>query len=146
MSYKGLFKCKYRSKYVGSDPIIFRSSWEYCVMCWLDQNTNILQWGSESIVIPYILPDKKGGSMHRYFVDFNFTYKDGSKYLIEVKPKNQTIAPKYRRSEKYLEECKTFIKNQYKWLAAEKYAHNHKMTFEIWTEDVLEKKGIKLLK
>ena len=81
-------------------------------MKWMDENSNILEWGSETIVIPYSYFNGNDYETHRYFVDFNFTYKTGQKYLIEIKPKNQTIPPKYRRSEKYITECKTFIKNQ----------------------------------
>ena len=43
-------------KYVGTYPIIFRSSWEFTVMKLLDTNPNILNWASESLKIPYQTP------------------------------------------------------------------------------------------
>jgi len=145
-SYKGFYKLKNPNKYNGSHPIIFRSSWEYSVMKWLDENLNILKWGSETVIVPYSIYNGKEYENHRYFIDFDFTYKDGRKFLIEVKPKSQTISPKYRRSEKYIKECQTFIKNQYKWQAADIYAKKRGMIFEVWTEDVLKSKGIQLFK
>ena len=72
MSYKtkqGRFKPRNPGKYKG-DPsnIIYRSSWEKKFMLWCDCNLNVLEWGSEEIVIPYRSPlDRR---VHRYFPDF----------------------------------------------------------------------------
>ena len=64
-------------------------------MRWMDNNNNVLNWTSETIVIPYISP--KDGKMHRYFTDLSceMKMKDGSikKLLIEVKPEKQTLPP-----------------------------------------------------
>ena len=58
-SYKGFYKLKNPNKYNGSHPIIFRSSWEYSVMKWLDENLNILKWGSETVIVPYSIYNGK---------------------------------------------------------------------------------------
>ena len=71
-TYKGYFKPKNPKKYKG-DPtnIIYRSSWECKLMIRLDEDPNVISWGSEEIIIPYRSPiDNK---IHRYFVDFIVT-------------------------------------------------------------------------
>ncbi len=85
--------------------------------------------------------------MHRYFVDLFIRMKDGKCYLIEIKPKAQTLPPKQksRKSKKYLREVMTYGKNQYKWKAATKFAHKRGMIFQVWTEETLKGLGIKLL-
>ena len=66
MAYKGKFKPKNPSKYIG-DPtnIVYRSLWERRFMIYCDNEDNILSWGSEEVVIPYVSPiDNK---VHRYY-------------------------------------------------------------------------------
>ena len=68
-TYKGFFKPKNPSKYKGNpDNIIYRSSWERQVMKWLDENTNVIEWQSEEVAVPYISP--VDNRYHRYFPDF----------------------------------------------------------------------------
>lgn len=96
MYYQGKFSPKNYKKYKG-DPtnIIYRSSWELTFMKYCDSNPNVLEWGSEEIVIPYKSP--LDNRYHRYFVDFYIKVQEKGgaikKYLIEVKPKKQTVAP-----------------------------------------------------
>ena len=48
--------------------IICRSLWERRMCKYLDENKNIIRWGSEELAIPYYSPvDKK---LHRYYPDF----------------------------------------------------------------------------
>ena len=62
---------------------------------WADLNENILAWGSENIIIPYLNP--LDGKVHRYFVDNYIVFKDRNgnknKFLIEIKPSKQTQRP-----------------------------------------------------
>ena len=52
--YKGKFKPKNLKKYEGDfTKITYRSHWERQVFKWCDNNTNIIGWNSEEIVIPY---------------------------------------------------------------------------------------------
>ena len=97
MSYKGKYSPSYPKKYKG-DPtnIVYRSLWERKFMVYCDNNENILEWGSEEIVLPYRSPiDNK---IHRYFPDFYIKYKDVSgrikRSLIEIKPLSQCSPPK----------------------------------------------------
>ena len=69
MAYRGKYYPSFPRKYKG-DPtnIIYRSLWERKFMVYCDKNTNILEWASEEIAIPYRSPiDNR---VHRYFPDF----------------------------------------------------------------------------
>ena len=143
MSYTGKYRPSNRQKYKG-DPtqIIYRSLWERKFMQWCDKNENVLEWGSEEIIIPYISPvDKR---VHRYFPDFYIrarTRNDGiKKFVIEVKPKAQCSPPKpqRRKTRKFLNEVKTYAVNDAKWKAAQDYCKDRRMTFMILTEKELK--------
>tara|TARA_B100000029_G_scaffold486801_1_gene541513 strand:+ start:288 stop:728 length:441 start_codon:yes stop_codon:yes gene_type:complete len=141
-SYQGRFKPSNPGKYKG-DPtnIIYRSLWERKFMVWCDRNLNVMEWGSEEIIVPYISPlDRKP---HRYFPDFYVKSKgtDGRlrKRLIEIKPYAQTQEPKRgRRTKKLLKEIATYGVNQAKWKAAREYCKDRKMEFVILTEHELK--------
>lgn len=128
-------------KYKG-DPtnIIYRSSWEFKVMRKLDTDPNVEEWHSEELAIPYRY--RVDNRMHRYFIDFYCKLKDGRKYLIEVKPYDQTQPPVQGKKTKrrFLQEVLEYTKNQDKWEAAEKYCLQHGYEFQIITEKEL---GIK---
>ena len=66
MSYKGKYKPKHTRKYKGNPTnIIYRSLWELKFMKYCDDNSNILEWCSEEIVLPYRSPiDNR---IHKYF-------------------------------------------------------------------------------
>lgn len=139
MSYSGKYRPSNKHKYKG-DPtnIIYRSLWERKFMLWCDKNDNVLEWGSEEIIIPYISPvDRK---VHRYFPDFyvRARTRDGriQKYIIEVKPKSQCAEPKRQKkvTRKYLTEVTTYAVNQAKWKAAREYCADRRMEFLILTE------------
>jgi len=145
MSYKGRYKVKNPSKYKGNPTqVIFRSLWERQVFRWCDENSSVLQWSSEEIIIPYrCKTDKK---LHRYYPDVYIKTKD-KEYLIEIKPKKETVPPRDRskKTKTYLNEVMTYIKNTSKWDAAKEYCADRGFIFDIWTEDTLKKMGIKLL-
>ena len=144
-SIKSKYKPSYPDKYQGdSSNIICRSSWErkFCHYC--DLNENILEWGSEELWIPYVSPiDKR---VHRYFPDFIMKVKESNgqikTYVVEVKPKKQTIEPKKRSrvTKSYIYECKTYAVNQAKWKAAKEFCDDRLINFKIITENEL---GIK---
>lgn len=140
MAYKTKYKPQNVSKYIG-DPtkIICRSLWERRVCKYLDENKNVLRWGSEEVTIPYFSPvDKK---MHRYYPDFiaEKVSLDGKieTILIEVKPKKQTIAPERRKKKEktFIRECVTYTINEAKWNAAKKICKENEWKFIILTED-----------
>ena len=66
-------------------------------MRYCDKNSNILEWGSEEIIIPYRSPlDQR---IHRYFPDFYIKVRDNSgkvkKYVIEIKPKKSKLGLRF---------------------------------------------------
>lgn len=144
-SLKSKYKPSYPKKYKG-DPnnIICRSSWERKFCRWCDLNENIISWGSEEFFIPYVSP--LDNRVHRYFPDFIIKVKetDGKikTYVIEVKPKKQTVPPvkKSRVTKSYIYETKTYAVNQSKWKAAKEWCDDRLIEFKIITEDEL---GIK---
>jgi hypothetical protein len=144
-TYSGTFKPKNKNKYSGNyNNIVYRSLWERNVFRWCDDNPQVLKWVSEETIIPYYYPlDKK---YHRYFVDLKITTATGT-YLIEIKPKSQTVPPKKpsRQTKRYLTEAATYVKNQCKWEAAKNYAEDRGWEFHVWTEDTIRSMGIKIL-
>jgi hypothetical protein len=138
MSNKGRFRPKNPQKYKGdANNIIYRSTWEIKVMNYLDENPNVIWWGSEELPIPYYSPvDRK---KHRYFPDFiaKMRKADGTvmTYVIEVKPEKQTQPPTQKRKTKtYLQEAITYEINKAKWYAAEEFCKDHGWQFQILTE------------
>jgi hypothetical protein len=137
--YKGLFSPQNSDKYKGKRPIVYRSNWEKNFMHYCDTNPRIIQWASESIMIPYFNPVKN--KMTRYYPDFLITYldADGNQKidLIEVKPFRQTIKPVARKGKKQstlLMEAKTYAMNDAKWKAAKIYCQQRNISFRILTE------------
>lgn len=137
---QGLFTPRHPEKYMGdATRIIFRSSWELEFNKFLDNNPNVIRWASEELAIPYIKPTD--GRVHRYFVDYFVEFKDknGSiqREIIEVKPSNQTRAPKKTKGKKaqtYIDERMTYEVNKAKWLAADAFAKEKGWKFRIITE------------
>lgn len=142
MTYKGKYKVKNPAKYKGDyTNVVYRSMWERHCFKWLDEHPNIKEWSSEEVVVPYFFDVDK--QYHRYFVDLKFVTTEGKTYLIEIKPDKQTKLPTSKRKTKqYVSESITYVQNQCKWIAAEKYANERGWHFEVWTEHTLQKLGI----
>ena len=108
-------------------------------MVYCDNNSAILEWGSEEVIIPYISP--LDGRRHRYFPDFYIKVKqaDGSikKIIIEVKPKKQCKPPDIpkRKTKRFINEVRTWGVNKAKWEAAIEWCNDRGMEFKILTED-----------
>ena len=147
MAYKGKWKPKNTEKYEGNPfNITYRSLWERKAFKWCDENPEIISWSSEEIVIPYIL--KTDGRRHKYYPDLKITYANGKTIIVEIKPKRQTKAPKVkaRKGPKYIKEVYAYGMNTSKWEYAKVYAKDRGWGFEIWTEDELKEKGIRIIK
>ena len=140
--YSGRFTPLNPQKYKGNvRNIVYRSSWEHRFMGYCDKNKDVLEWGSEEIVIYYRSVDNK---IHRYYPDFymkvkqsNGTYK---KFVVEIKPKAQTVKPKrpLRESRVYKNALLTYERNRRKWSTAYAWCNKHNMNFLILTEDHLK--------
>jgi hypothetical protein len=146
MAYRGKFNPKNLNKYEGDwRRIEYRSLWERQVFRFCDDNDAIVRWSSEEVVVPYRC--KTDNRVHRYFVDLKITFKNGDTYLIEIKPKKETVEPKKRatKSKGYLTEVLKYVKNISKWESADEYAKQRGWKFEVWTEETIRGMGIKLL-
>jgi hypothetical protein len=110
-------------------------------MKYCDNNPNVLEWGSEEIVIPYLSP--VDGKVHRYFVDFYMKVRDSAgrttRYLIEIKPAKFTKPPETpkRRTRQFVQEVFAYGVNQAKWKSARDFCENRGWKFEILTEKEL---------
>ena len=143
---KSRYVIKNRQKYIG-DPhnVIARSSWERSAFIWCERNPNVIKWASENVAVPYVNPiDKK---THKYIMDLMVWWADGSISIVEIKPKYQTKPPATRKrvTQKYIKEAKEYVKNESKWKAAGRLAKARGWKFEIWTEDVMRQKGIRIV-
>ena len=142
MAYRGKYYRSHPKKYKG-DPtnIIYRSLWERKFMVYCDKNTNILEWASEEIAIPYRSPiDNR---VHRYFPDFYMKVKEFNgkikRYVIEVKPAKQTKPPTKpkRQTKGYIREAYEYAKNQAKWKMAREFCADRMWEFKVVTEKEL---------
>lgn len=142
MSLRGKFKPRHPEKYVG-DPntIFFRSSWESCVMKFFDSREDVIRWGSEEIVIPYVSPED--ARVHRYFPDFFIEYIDKNgvvlKEIVEVKPRHES-EEKYAKSER---SKAALLVNEAKWKSAALYCESRGMKFRVITEKSIFHQGKK---
>ncbi len=140
---QNFFKPSNPQKYIGNvNEIVFRSSYELKAFHWCDTQENILEWSSETITIKYF--DPTTNKIRRYFPDLYIKIMDKEgvlkKYIIEIKPKRQTIPPNpspKKRTKTYIAETKTYAKNLAKWSAAEKFCSENGMIFKLVTEKEL---------
>ena len=140
---QGIYRPINSDKLVGATQATYRSSLELRFFKFLDTNPNVIKWGSENVAIPYVSPlDRK---VHHYYIDNVVIIKESNnqlgKYLIEIKPKNQTRAPIQSGRKKQttiLYEQLMWAKNNAKWEAAKQFCAKKKWQFLILTEDELK--------
>jgi len=129
---QGVFKPKNPEKYVGKGTIKYRSGWELTAFRMLDEHPSILNWASESIIIPYL--DPLTNKKKNYIPDLFIIYrdKDGNQKteIVEIKPSSQAGVTKARS----IVEQAQVIKNQAKWVAAQQFCQKHGMGFRVVTE------------
>jgi hypothetical protein len=138
---QGVFRPVNAEKYVGKGLPRYRSGWELAFMQFCDNNNHILQWASESIVIPYRHPFT--GRMTNYIPDFLVVYadKNGSQRaeLVEIKPKKQSII----ESKASIRDRAVVAINYSKWDAATKWCRRQGLTFRVITEQDIFRNGRK---
>ena len=138
---QGIYSPVNRKKYAGIKSPKYRSSWELKFFQWCDKNINVLEWSSESVIVPYVSP--KDGKVHRYYIDGAIALRENERivrYLVEIKPYKQTIPPvesKRKKASTILYEKVTYAVNKAKWGAAGAYATKRGMNFIILTENEL---------
>lgn len=165
--HQGYFYPKNKDKCLSKENI-YRSSWEFLFMGWLDKNPSIVRWASEPIGISYMNPVsnidecKKNGLDPRnpavwkkatYYTDFWYEIKqtDNSvkKVFVEIKPYAQTQKPapisqnaSLKEHRDYIRKAQTYLVNMAKWNAALKYFNSKGCDFIVVTERTLEKLGL----
>ena len=138
-TYKGRYRIENIKKYKGNiSDVIYRSSWELKFMRWCDSNPSVLEWGSETVIIPYRSP--VDNNVHRYFVDFYIKIQDKDKkilkYLIEIKPEKFTKPPPIpqKHTKRFIQEVFNYGINQSKWKAASSFCDDRGWKFLVLTE------------
>lgn len=137
---QGLYKPKNPEKYVGKGIPVYRSGWELKFFRWCDFNNNVLEWASESIIIPYL--NKADGKVHRYYTDGVIAIKEGEnivKYIVEIKPSSQVQPPSpgKKKQSTVIYENYRYVQNMSKWEAARKWCLKKGYKFIILTEKEL---------
>lgn len=130
-------------KYLGNyRNVVYRSRWERETFKFLERNDNVAFWASEEIKIPYY---DMNGKKHRYFPDVYFELKDGTKWLIEIKPASQTKPPTNAKHKRFFKEQWRWKINEAKWTAAKDFCDRAGINWRIWTEKELNKTlGLKI--
>jgi len=124
------------------EPCIkYRSSWEKKFMEFCDFNPNITKVNSEGMTVKYLNPVTN--KISNYYMDFMIETNNNKIWLVEVKPRYQTIPPKppKNNSEKsaalYRKAIQTYAVNQAKWEATEILCEEKGWIFKIITEKEL---------
>ena len=102
-----------------------RSGWEQKYMTHLDSDINVVNWSYEKLIIEYV-SNIKTGKIRKYYPDFYVEYKDGSRVVVEIKPKRKLD--------------QAIIKK--KIAAAEQWCVTHGATYKILTELELKDMGL----
>jgi len=134
-----VFYPKNPEKYIGTLPIISRSSWELFFMEKMDRNPSVLKWASESLAIPYISP--KDNKKHKYYPDFVVEFKtpEGgvAKQVIELKPMQQCLPGTHKDPKKKAYQDMIYLINQAKWEATKVLCEQNDFEFKVYTEQEL---------
>ena len=139
---QGVYVPRYPEKYIGKNTPKFRSSWELAAMRFFDEHPNVMQWASESIIIPYICPFTKKRA--NYIPDFFMIYNDKNGIahaeIIEIKPFKETGLKKTKSRRDAL----VAVKNNAKWMAAKAFCSKNGLEFRVITENELFVTGKKI--
>ena len=143
---QGYFKPNRPEKYVGPQPIIYRSSWERKFMIWCDTKDSVIMWSSEPVEIPYWskLQKKKRNYYPDFYIQVKKTDDEVDHILVEIKPEAQIKKPKppTKNSKKALDNYKflaeQYVTNRDKYTAAKQYAEGRGWRFVVMTEKSLK--------
>lgn len=125
-------------KYIGTYPIIFRSSWELTAMHKFDEHPSILYWAYEFERIPYTHPIT--GKIRFYIPDFLVIYNDkkGKRHaeVLEIKPKKEQLMENAKTARDRI----AVALNMAKWGAAQKWCKKNGLGWRVIGEDGLYKR------
>lgn len=149
---QGLFKLTHPEKFIkvldeymqsskNEGYVEYKSSLEYKAIRYADFNPAVVGWSMEPFAIPYIKPTD--GKVHRYYIDMFLIFKNGEKFLVEIKSYAETVEPKRpkhmteKAAHRYLNQIMTYKTNQAKWEQARKFAEKKGLHFAVLTEKQL---------
>lgn len=124
--------CKKLFKGLEGTAIIYRSSYEKKLIGWFENSSQVENWGSECIRVPYLYIDEK---THYYYPDYLVKKTNGEMVLIEVKPHNQTQKPVVENTWAW----EQWTKNMCKWKATKEMCDRRGWKFLILTEKTINK-------
>ena len=131
---QGVIDPRIFKKYISScknEPVIFRSGLELEFINYCENHPSIKRWASEPIKIKYF--SRLDGKEINYYPDFVIEKTNGSRIIVEIKPKSQTYKPTVYDN---LWSKEAWIKNMDKWVAAYIFAKEHKMSFVVVCENL----------
>jgi len=158
---QGYARIKNSDKYIGDiNLIIYRSSWEFAFIKYLDMSPSVIRWSSEPIKIPYYDRVSKleecaklgldpnnpvNWEIKNYNTDFWFEIDKGEKttekIFAEIKPSYKLKKPSPPDKNAPLKEQRIFNKaakeyliNESKFIAIKTWAEKHGAKFYIFTE------------
>lgn len=102
-------------------PIKYRSGWEKSCIDFFDYNDNIIKYDYEPFAISYVA-NTKINKIRKYYPDFLIELKDGTKKIIEVKPKSKLCDQKVIK----------------KSIAAQIWCKANGYIYEFWTDDIIK--------
>lgn len=136
---QGYFPINECTKYIGSGPIIYRSSWEYKFCKYCENNPRVVSWSSEPFTIKYI--SAVDNREHKYHPDFYMKLDTGEQFVIEVKPLKDLLKPTVPRVKTqkkvlaYKKANEVFLTNISKFSYAKKWCESRNYIFKICTEE-----------
>ena len=129
---QGFYQVQNSDKYVGNKTPRYRSGWELSFMRFCDTNSNVLQWASEAIQIPYRHP--LTGKQTIYVPDFLVVYKTKDNTVkaevVEIKPSGQSMITEKQNGK----ERAIVAVNYAKWAAANVWCQRQGLSFRVITE------------
>lgn len=137
---QGYFDVSKSTKYVGQQPVIYRSGLEYKAFVAFEKASTIEQWSSEPnfIKISYTYNNKQ----HNYHIDAYLKYTNGKQQIVEIKPQYQVEQPqmsKFKTNAQFIKALDVYQRNVAKWKAANQFAIDNKMEFKILTDTTINK-------
>ena len=121
--------------------ILHKSGLELRAFQFTDHNEKIEKWSIEPFAISYF--KSLTGRIHRYYIDLFIQFKNGHKFLVEIKSSIETIPPLKPKKNttksliNYKKALITYQTNTEKWEAAKEFANKNNMKFIIITEKQL---------
>jgi hypothetical protein len=103
----------------------YRSGWEQKYALWLDGNADVASYRYEPYAVEY-LSNVRTGKIRKYYPDFEVTWSDGRRTLVEVKPKKKM----------------KLARNVKKFASASAFCAREGLTFLIVTEVDLKALGL----